>query len=45
MTPDGFLVREVLEGLSRDELEARSGAQLSFADDCGVLTAPDLETG
>ena len=42
VTPDGFLVREILEGLSRDELQAKTGAPLAFAEDCGALTAPDL---
>jgi len=42
VTPDGFLVREMIDGLSRDELQAKSGAGLSYADDCGVLSAPEL---
>ena len=42
ITLDGFLVREVLDGLTRDELQAKTGAPLGFADDCGVLTAPDI---
>lgn len=41
----GFLVREILEGLSREELQAKSGAKLRFADDCGVLKAPALSAG
>jgi 3-oxoadipate CoA-transferase beta subunit len=41
--PGGFVAREVLEGLSREELQARTGAKLSFAPDCGVLRAPPLE--
>ena len=45
VTDNGFVVREVLDGLSREELQARSGAKLAFAEDCGVLTAPDLPTG
>ena len=43
VTPDGFLVEEMIEGLSREELQAKTDAPLAFADDCGVLTAPDLE--
>jgi 3-oxoadipate CoA-transferase beta subunit len=39
VTKDGFLVREVLAGLSREELQAKTGALLAFADDCGELTA------
>ncbi len=42
VTPEGFLVHEVLEGLSHAALQARSGATLRFAPDCGVLRAPDL---
>jgi 3-oxoadipate CoA-transferase, beta subunit len=45
VTPKGFLVREILDGLSRDALQAKSGAPLAFADDCGVLTAPDVGKG
>lgn len=45
VTPDGFLVREMLDGLSREDLQEKTGATLSFADDCGVLTAPALEKG
>ncbi|GAA5127464.1 3-oxoacid CoA-transferase subunit B [Pseudonocardia adelaidensis] len=33
VTPDGFVVREVVPGLSRDELQARTGAPLRFATD------------
>ncbi len=40
VTAEGFLVREMLDGLARDELRAKSGAVLHFADDCGVLHAP-----
>jgi 3-oxoadipate CoA-transferase beta subunit len=43
VTPDGFVVREVLDGMRRDELQARSGAMLAFAADCGVLRAPPIE--
>jgi 3-oxoadipate CoA-transferase beta subunit len=42
ITPDGFLVREMIDRLSRDELQAKSGGPLSYADDCGVLKAPEL---
>jgi len=42
VTPDGFLVHEILEGLSRDTLQEKTDAPLSFSPDCGVLTAPDL---
>lgn len=43
LVPEGFLVREILDGMSRDELQARTGAKLNFATDCGVLRAPALE--
>ena len=42
VTPDGFLVTDMLEGMSREELQARSGAKLSFAADCRVLKAPPI---
>ena len=40
VTREGFLVHEVLEGLSREELQARTGAPLRYSPDCGVLKAP-----
>jgi 3-oxoadipate CoA-transferase beta subunit len=43
VTPQGFLVREMVDGMSRDELQEKSGAQLAFAFDCKVLTAPPIE--
>ncbi len=43
ISPSGFLVREVLDGMGRDELQARTGAKLAFAAACGVLRAPALE--
>ncbi|MBV8702677.1 MAG: 3-oxoacid CoA-transferase subunit B [Acetobacteraceae bacterium] len=45
VTEAGFLVREVVPGVSREELQARSGAPLAFASDCGALRAPALEEG
>ena len=42
VTPDGFLVRELLDGLGPDELQDRSGAELAFAEEYGVLSAPAL---
>jgi len=42
VTPAGFLVREVIEGLDRDALQARSGAPLTFANDCRTLIAPAI---
>ena len=43
VTAEGFVVREMLEGMSRAELQARSGARLAFAPDCSVLRAPAIE--
>ena len=40
VTAQGFLVRDIVEGLSREELQARTGARLSFAPDCRVLSTP-----
>ena len=42
VTPEGFLVQEILEGLSREILQEKTDAPLSFSPKCGVLTAPDL---
>ena len=44
ITADGFVVQELLEGLAREDLQERSGAPMHFADDCGVLAAPELPT-
>jgi 3-oxoadipate CoA-transferase, beta subunit len=43
VTADGFVVREMVDGIGRDELTAKSGAPLAFASDCKTLAAPDLE--
>jgi 3-oxoadipate CoA-transferase beta subunit len=40
--PSGMVVHEILEGVSRDELQKRTGAPLSFASGCKVLTAPEI---
>ena len=40
--PSGVIVHEIVEGLSREELQKRSGAPLTFATGCKVLTAPPL---
>ena len=42
VTREGFLVREFVDGLSREELQARTGAPLNFAPDCKPLTAPPI---
>jgi 3-oxoacid CoA-transferase B subunit len=35
VTPDGFVVRQLVPGLTRDELQARTAAPLRFAPDLG----------
>jgi 3-oxoadipate CoA-transferase, beta subunit len=42
VTPKGFLVREHLASVSRDDLQSRSGAPLTFAQDCCPLVTPDI---
>jgi len=42
VTPDGFLVREILDGVSRETLEDMTAAPLAYAPDCGVLSPPTL---
>lgn len=37
---DGFLVEEMLEGMSREELQEKTGAPLRFADNLRVLAVP-----
>jgi 3-oxoadipate CoA-transferase beta subunit len=37
VTPDGFLVREMAAGLTREDLQGATAARLSFAEDVGVL--------
>ncbi len=40
--PSGFVIHEVVPGLTREELQARSGAPLRFAPDCKDLVVPAL---
>jgi 3-oxoadipate CoA-transferase beta subunit len=42
VTPRGFEVREMLEGLSEADLRARTGAPLTFAPDCRPLATPAI---
>ena len=42
LTPKGFLVREVLAGMSHEELRARTGGTVAFAPDCRPLAAPPI---
>lgn len=38
----GLLVREIAPGITREDLIARTGATLRFADDCKPISAPEL---
>ncbi|WP_088623991.1 3-oxoacid CoA-transferase subunit B [Oceanicola sp. 22II-s10i] len=40
VTPEGFLVTEMVDGMTQEELQNRSEAKLRFAEGCGTL--PDL---
>lgn len=42
VTGAGMVVREVIPGLSREELSQRTGIPLTFAADCGIIDAPPL---
>jgi 3-oxoadipate CoA-transferase beta subunit len=42
VTPDGFVAREVVAGIDAQQLQARSQATITWADDCKELVAPDL---
>lgn len=42
VTPDGFVVRELLASLSEDELRSRAAAPLTIASDCMALEAPEI---
>ena len=42
VAPEGFLVEEMVDGIGRDELQARTGAKLAFAQDCQTLRVPTL---
>jgi 3-oxoadipate CoA-transferase beta subunit len=42
VTPNGFVVRELLDGMSEAALRERTGAPLAFAPDCRPLRAPEL---
>ncbi len=42
ITDDGFLVREIVEGVSHKDLQKLTGAKLHFSEDCKVMEAPDL---
>ena len=38
----GFVVHEILDGIGREALQARTGAKLTFAPDCRALSAPPI---
>ena len=42
VTATGFVAREILDGMSVEDLRARTGADLAVAPDCRPLRAPDL---
>lgn len=42
VTASGFVVREVLDGFSPDDIAARTGAPVTFAPDCRAMTAPAI---
>lgn len=42
VTEKGFLVREILAGMSFEELQGRSGAALHLAPDCAPLARPSV---
>jgi 3-oxoadipate CoA-transferase, beta subunit len=42
VTEGGLVVREVVEGIERADLQKRTGAALAFANDCSVLKAPSI---
>ena len=42
VTPSGFVVQAFVDGLSREALQAKSGAPLRFAPDCATLVAPPI---
>ena len=42
VTPTGFVVRDMLDGLTPAQLRQRTGAPLTFAPDCRALAPPPL---
>jgi len=42
VTPDGFVVRELVDGVTQAELAKKTGAPLAFAPNLRLLTAPAL---
>jgi len=42
VTSSGFVAREIIPGLSADDVRARTGADIAIAPDCGTIDAPPL---
>ena len=42
VTPAGFLVHELLPSLTREDLQSRTGAPLTFSPTCRTLEVPDI---
>jgi 3-oxoadipate CoA-transferase, beta subunit len=42
VTPAGFVVRDIVDGLTQAQLRERTGAPLTFAQDCRVMAPPPL---
>jgi 3-oxoacid CoA-transferase B subunit len=42
VTDEGFVVREIIDGLDASELQAKTGARIRIADDCTRLDPPAL---
>ncbi|MFT5450076.1 MAG: 3-oxoadipate CoA-transferase beta subunit [Gammaproteobacteria bacterium] len=42
VTADGFVAREVVAGIDAQQLQARSQAPITWADECKVLVAPQV---
>jgi 3-oxoadipate CoA-transferase beta subunit len=38
----GVIVHEIVDGISREDLQQRTGAPLTFAPGCKALVAPQL---
>lgn len=43
ITPSGFVVREMIEGIDIAALREKTGAPIQAAQNCGILTAPPIE--
>jgi len=43
VTPSGFVARELVAGLTLEELRSRTGAPIAIAPDCGTIKPPKLD--